>query len=92
MDVHHDGLMFVVLVGEIDDPGWHGVPLSAYDAIVTARGRCGFSEKNLHHRRGDFSCLSVGISYGGGQKVGLNFYHITAKSLKSISGARQPLS
>ena len=71
VDIH--GLIFAVLGGHPDDPGWLEVHHAAYNEIVSARTQCGFPEKSLHHRRGDFPALSIGISHGGGQKVGLIF-------------------
>lgn len=39
--------------------------------IDTAREAAHFSKKDLKHRRADTPAAAVGVSYGGGQPVGL---------------------
>jgi hypothetical protein len=60
-------------VGQPDDPLWKDVANAATEVMQEAE-RLGadldlFTEKSLHHRRGEFLALPTGISFGGGQKV-----------------------
>jgi hypothetical protein len=58
-----------VLAGRPRGDDWDIVVGEAGEQIREARGQCQFTEKQAHHRRGDFPALAVGISYGGGQTV-----------------------
>jgi hypothetical protein len=45
-------------------------------------------DKHLHHRRGDFVALPVGVSFGGGQKVRLlsldSFYRMNDEAMVCV--------
>ena len=62
-----------VLVGQPDDPLWGGT-VDAAAEVMREVERCGagmdlFTEKTLHHRRGEFLAIPAGVSFGGGQTV-----------------------
>lgn len=50
------------------DQTWDDLQRHASDVLETARGRLHFETKEGLHRRGQFTALAVGISFGGGQK------------------------
>lgn len=58
------------LAGQPNDPQWANVSDSAADDVREAGDACVFSDEQLEHRRGEFPALAVGVSFGGGQKVG----------------------
>ncbi len=64
-----EGRVITVLAGQPEDPDWESVHTSASDLLEQSRGKCTFSQKQWKHRRGCYSALSVGISFGGGQTV-----------------------
>jgi len=60
-------------VGQPDDPKWIDVVGDAAEVMQEVQ-RLGidmelFADKNLHHRRGEFVAIPVGVSFGGGQTV-----------------------
>ena len=62
-----------VLVGQPNDPLW-GDAIDAAAGVLREVERRGasmelFTEKTLHHRRGEFLAIPVGVSFGGGQTV-----------------------
>lgn len=65
--------IIAVLVGQPDDPMWKDAVNDAAGVMqeVERLGACQdlFTEKNLHHRRGEFLAVPAGVSFGGGQKV-----------------------
>jgi hypothetical protein len=69
-------------VGQPDDPKWRDVAADAAEVMQEVQ-RLGadmdlFTDKNLHHQRGEFLAIPVGISFGGGQTVSssLGFYKV----------------
>jgi len=65
--------IIAVLVGQPDDPQW-GDTINAAAEVMREVERLGgsmdlFTEKNLHHRRGEFLAIPAGVSFGGGQMV-----------------------
>lgn len=69
--VDKDGRIIAVLAGCPNDSNWESVHRSGHVALQSARKRCRFPKKAKDHRRGSFPALSTGISFGGGQKVGV---------------------
>lgn len=72
--VDADDFIIGLLGGMPGDPNWDTVQLNASDAIDTTRAQLKFESKDLHHRRGNFPALGVGISHGGGQTVSTLYY------------------
>jgi hypothetical protein len=69
------GQVIAVLAGRPkgeDDKSWQVLHDAAYDAMETALCKVSFTKKEWSHRRGAFSALVTGISFGGGQKVGFS--------------------
>jgi hypothetical protein len=60
-----------VLAGRPWGEGWDVVIGEAGEQIRGAHRQCQFTEKQAHHRQGDYPALVVGISYGGGQTVSM---------------------
>ncbi|KAJ7894459.1 hypothetical protein B0H14DRAFT_2334379, partial [Mycena olivaceomarginata] len=64
VDVH--GHIFAVLVGQLRKHEYHTSVCAAYD-IITAQGiAAGFPVSMRKHRRGLFSAINVGLTYGKG--------------------------
>lgn len=59
-----------VLVGRPRDTGWGAVHQAACEAVARGRSRLNLCEGQASHRRGSFPALAVGVSFGGGRKVG----------------------
>ncbi|KII88462.1 hypothetical protein PLICRDRAFT_111033 [Plicaturopsis crispa FD-325 SS-3] len=70
-----EGRIFAVLVGQPKDPRWAGECQAAANLMEITQKQCRLSKKQKVHRRGNFSCLSVGVSHGGGQKAPGNLRH-----------------
>lgn len=76
--VDADNRIIGILGGMPRDTNWDAVQLDAARAIDAARDKLHFEDKDLHHRRGKFAALGVGISHGGGQKVRHILSYLTA--------------
>jgi len=68
-----EGWIIAALVGQPDDPKWRDVVGDAAEVMQEVQ-RLGadmdlFTDKNLHHRQGEFLVIPVGVSFGGGQTV-----------------------
>jgi hypothetical protein len=65
--------IIAVLVGQPEDPHWRDVADAAAELMqeVECLGASMdlFTEKSLHHRRGEFLAIPAGVSFGGGQTV-----------------------
>ena len=62
-----------MLVGQPEDPQWKDAVGAATEAMQEVE-RLGagvdlFSDKCLHHRRGEFLAVPAGVSFGGRQTV-----------------------
>ncbi|KAI0657848.1 hypothetical protein C8Q70DRAFT_1046100 [Cubamyces menziesii] len=57
-----------VLAGHPDSPEWPAVVEEARIAMENALHACGIQERPDTHRRGAFTTLACGVSFGGGQK------------------------
>ena len=71
--LNKDGQVIAVLAGRPtneDKKSWKALHDIAYNAMKSARKNAYFASNTLH-RRGKFSALVTGASFGGGQKVGL---------------------
>lgn len=65
--------IFVIFVGRPQDSDWKMVTDDA-TTLMQEVEKLGhesgaFDDKHLHHRRGEFVALPVGVSYGGGATV-----------------------
>lgn len=65
--------IIAVLVGQPEDPQWRDTVDAAAEVLQEVE-RLGanedlFTEKFLHHRRGEFLAIPAGVSFGGGQTV-----------------------
>jgi hypothetical protein len=60
-----------VCAGAPDGPSWEGVHQSMASEIDQSRETMRFTKKDLKHRHADTPAGAVGVSYGGGQPVGL---------------------
>ncbi|KJA15174.1 hypothetical protein HYPSUDRAFT_149526, partial [Hypholoma sublateritium FD-334 SS-4] len=69
------GRAIVILAGHPNDKEWDSIQRSCHSAMLSAKTRCTFLKKAVRHRRGHYPSLSVGISFGGGQKVPGNLKH-----------------
>ena len=58
-----------VLAGHPDSPEWPAVVEEARIAMENALHACGMQQGPDTHRRGAFTTLACGVSFGGGQKV-----------------------
>ncbi|KAI0652179.1 hypothetical protein C8Q79DRAFT_997324 [Trametes meyenii] len=64
-----DGVVFAVLAGSPNDPGWPAAMKEIQTAMDHARRELlGTRGREEEHRRGLFPTVACGISYGGGQK------------------------
>jgi hypothetical protein len=59
----------VLLAGRPNDDSYLEDLKSLERAMEASRSELHFKAECLNHRRGAYSALSVGISYGGGSKV-----------------------
>jgi hypothetical protein len=63
------GRVIAALCGHPDDPTWESNHLEAAALMRQAQRRIRRTKKNSKHRRGHFTALAAGVSFGGGQKV-----------------------
>ena len=61
----------VTLVGQLDNTNYRDVVKDAAKVMqkVESLRANQFTQKILHHRRGEYLALSAGVSFEGGQKV-----------------------
>ncbi|KAJ7136896.1 hypothetical protein C8R44DRAFT_608196 [Mycena epipterygia] len=81
LDAH--GRIIAILLGRPEDPAWDTVVCEAWKAMSRAR-RAGntsgaFKAKDSNHRRGQYTALAAGVSFGGGQKRPGNLVHSTKR-------------
>ncbi|KAH9857662.1 hypothetical protein C2E23DRAFT_719904 [Lenzites betulinus] len=70
------GRVFAVLAGAPrDDVGWKQVNEDVQKLFDGVRSSYKFNPKNTSHRRGDYTAITAGISYGGGQVRPGNLVH-----------------
>ncbi|KAL1939367.1 hypothetical protein VTO73DRAFT_9923 [Trametes versicolor] len=65
LDQH--GRVFAVLAGRPRDTGWDEVNAQLQEILETTREAYRPQPKQTNHRRGTFTAVSCGFSYGGGQ-------------------------
>jgi len=65
------GRVIAALCGHLDDPTWEPTHIQAAVLMRQARHRIHRTKKNSKHRCGHFTALAAGVSFGGGQKVGI---------------------
>ncbi|THU78446.1 hypothetical protein K435DRAFT_700014, partial [Dendrothele bispora CBS 962.96] len=73
------------LAGQPRDESWDALVEEAALKVEEARGKILFTEKQLHHGRGDFPALSMGFAHGGGRKKPGNVYHTSTAVLTVIT-------
>ena len=78
----------VPLAGRLQTMDWSKVVHDAIAAMIAVR-LCGeklgvFTVGDKAHRRGRFTPVSCGVSYGGGQTVSQNFYFSDPLILKHV--------
>lgn len=72
------GRVIAVLAGRPNaDPSWGRVASDAAEALNDARRKLRLRDSS--HRRGNFSALTVGVSFGGGQPKPQNLVHSDAR-------------
>ncbi|KAJ7431724.1 hypothetical protein FB451DRAFT_1381385 [Mycena latifolia] len=101
LDVH--GRIIAILLGRPEDPDWDSVVRDAAKAMHRAyrRGHASgaFRAKDSKHRRGKYTVLTSGVSFGGGQKRPGNLvnspqrqklinYLLRNKSLRRLAGVQ----
>ncbi|KAJ7260058.1 hypothetical protein C8J57DRAFT_1233078 [Mycena rebaudengoi] len=68
-----EGRIIAILLGRPDDPNWDAIVDDAHRAFERARrlalARGALRRKNVRHRRGNYTAISTGVSFGGGQQV-----------------------
>jgi hypothetical protein len=85
-----DGHIVGVLLGQPKDTeSWCWVHNNAFDLLQNAASRLSFSDQESSHRRGSFPSIAHGISFGGGQRVGISIW-LAINRTKRSSGARIP--
>ncbi|KAG6848527.1 hypothetical protein H0H93_016282 [Arthromyces matolae] len=61
-----DGRVFAVLVGQPDDPSYARSCEAAYQAMDDEGRQANFQQSELHHKRGDYPAVNVGVTMGLG--------------------------
>lgn len=76
----------VALIGQ--PAGWKVVHDEMFNALQEATHRISFNAKQTDHRRGQYGCLGVGISFGGGQQIPGNLVNTprNSKVLQELLG------
>lgn len=65
--IDSNGQIYAVLAGRPSDSTYLADAYSAFEAIVQEGSTAQFRPGEIHHRRGAFPALAVGISHGNGQ-------------------------
>ncbi|THU80180.1 hypothetical protein K435DRAFT_585990, partial [Dendrothele bispora CBS 962.96] len=73
------------LAGRPRDESWDVLVGEAALKVEEARGEISFTEKQLHHGRGDFPALSMGFAHGSGRKKPGNVYHTSTAVLTVVT-------
>jgi hypothetical protein len=63
------GRVIATLCGHPDDPNWDSAHTEVANIMRRAQRRIRRTKKNSRHRRGHFTALAAGVSFGGGQRV-----------------------
>ncbi|OCH83552.1 hypothetical protein OBBRIDRAFT_566444, partial [Obba rivulosa] len=81
-----EGRVFAALAGQPKDANWALVHTGAAAAMDCVQEQISFQQKEQDHRRGMYPALSVGVSYGGGQKAVGNLVNSAphSKALRSL--------
>ena len=61
-----DGKIFAVAAGRPGDPSFDDNHNKVCDAMLDAGKVIPFNDKQLHHKRGDFPAINVGVTHGRG--------------------------
>ncbi|KAI9056787.1 hypothetical protein FKP32DRAFT_1585099, partial [Trametes sanguinea] len=73
--VDRTGRVFAVLAGRPQDPSWDSVNGDLQKIFDIARDAYALDPRLVKHRRGEYSAIGCGISYGGGQQYVSNLTH-----------------
>ncbi|THU84434.1 hypothetical protein K435DRAFT_624512, partial [Dendrothele bispora CBS 962.96] len=73
------------LAGQPRDESWGALVEEAVLKVEEAHGKISFTEKQLHHGRGDFPALSMGLAHSGGRRKPGNVYHSSTAVLTIIT-------
>ncbi|PPR06239.1 hypothetical protein CVT24_000895, partial [Panaeolus cyanescens] len=65
----NSGKVFGVVVGTLDDPTYHESARKAFEYLEEVSKDVQFESKETHHRRGDFTAVTYGVSYGQGSQL-----------------------
>ncbi|KAK0495261.1 hypothetical protein EDD18DRAFT_1310019 [Armillaria luteobubalina] len=79
-----EGHVIAVLAGQPEDPNWESIHTLVSALLDQSRGECTFSWKQQKHRCSRYLALSVGISFGGGQRCNLHHEGTTAQVLATL--------
>ncbi|KAG6830764.1 hypothetical protein H0H92_014845 [Tricholoma furcatifolium] len=61
-----EGRVVAVLAGQPDTPGYRSAHHAAYEAMMEAAAQEDFKETDIHHKRGKFPVVNVGVTMGLG--------------------------
>ncbi|KAG6826408.1 hypothetical protein H0H92_015915, partial [Tricholoma furcatifolium] len=75
-----EGHVFAVLAGQLDIPSYRSAHHAAYEAMMEAAAWKDFKQTNIHHKRGKFPVINVGVTMGLGA-IYPKFSHWTAHKL-----------
>lgn len=67
-----EGRIFAALAGRPEDPTYLKACEEASELMLAARDKNMFERDELHHKRGDFPAVNVGIIHGNGTKQPTN--------------------
>ncbi|KZT00442.1 uncharacterized protein LAESUDRAFT_666199, partial [Laetiporus sulphureus 93-53] len=76
-----EGRVIGVLAGSPNDPSWQSVNSEASALLKKAQTQMHFTSKMEKHLRGDYPALSVGVSFGGGQKCPGNLVNLNQNAM-----------
>jgi hypothetical protein len=66
---HKDDVIFAVMMSRGEGKDWDRVVSEATAAMKKIFPSLRLTAAQMHHRRGNFTALTIGISFGGGQWV-----------------------
>ena len=74
--VDDQGRIIIMLCGRPRGGDWDSVVKEMTRVMLRGGGQANVGPTGLSHRRGRYSALSLGVSYGGGQTVGTVYHDI----------------
>ncbi|KAG6808336.1 hypothetical protein H0H92_004438 [Tricholoma furcatifolium] len=67
-----EGKVFIILVGQPDDPTYKDAHQAAYDVLEHEGAKATFTPSKTQHKRGTFPALNVGVTMGMGARYPTN--------------------